>query len=231
MKLWKRGFTLNELLVTMAIIGILATIVYGKFTNARALTRDSSRIETLDMLSGALDAYYAQYHVYPCGNNDADDDAGSYYGWPDYNGYSGDNTLGTKSISTDPGGFLAGGAHAPGCIDPMGLSTLNKGLYTEKLITTSSIKDPVNDAARDLVYVYYVDYTRQHYMLATHLEARTDLMKTAKDGGACDDVYELGPLRTIQPTPTDAYPIAWEAADVANKIKSSPDLRCTYVFP
>jgi len=63
------GFTLVELLVTIAVIGILAAIVYGNFNPAKGLARDDIRKADLKSLQLALALYKAQNGRYPdaCG--------------------------------------------------------------------------------------------------------------------------------------------------------------------
>jgi len=63
-----RGFTLIELLTVIAIIGIIAGMVFtisgaAKITQYRSTAR--AELKATEM---ALDSYYAQYHVYPPGN-------------------------------------------------------------------------------------------------------------------------------------------------------------------
>jgi prepilin-type N-terminal cleavage/methylation domain-containing protein len=65
------GFTLVELIVVIAIIGILAGIVYANFGIARAVARDDARKVALKEVQLALDLYKAQHGSYPlmgCGN-------------------------------------------------------------------------------------------------------------------------------------------------------------------
>lgn len=62
---YNRGFTLLELLVVMAIIGILATVVLTTVDVARSKGRDAARkTESLEILK-ALELYYSDNGLYP----------------------------------------------------------------------------------------------------------------------------------------------------------------------
>jgi len=74
-KLKNRGFTLIELMVVIAIIGLLASVVLTSVSFARAKTRDARRLSDVRQIQIALDLYYDKYGVYP-GNTDND-----YGGW------------------------------------------------------------------------------------------------------------------------------------------------------
>jgi general secretion pathway protein G len=60
-----RGFTLIELLVVIGIIGILTTIVYASFGDARKIARDEIRQTDIKDLQLAIELYKAQNGVYP----------------------------------------------------------------------------------------------------------------------------------------------------------------------
>ena len=64
------GFTLVELLIVIAIIGILASIVLVSLSSARTKARDTKRIQEISQIQSALELYYAQYGYYP--NSDFD---------------------------------------------------------------------------------------------------------------------------------------------------------------
>lgn len=61
----KKGFTLVELLVVVAIIGILAAISVVALNTARARARDSRRVADVRQIQTALELYYNDWGTYP----------------------------------------------------------------------------------------------------------------------------------------------------------------------
>ncbi len=61
----KRGFTIIELLVVMAVIGILASIMFVTFSTLQAKSRDTRRIEDVREIQKALGMYYVDKNHYP----------------------------------------------------------------------------------------------------------------------------------------------------------------------
>src|SRR3989338_7674869 len=61
----RRGFTYLELLVSIAIISILAAASLYFFIGAQADSRDARRKSDLAQLQLALEAYKADYNTYP----------------------------------------------------------------------------------------------------------------------------------------------------------------------
>ncbi len=59
------GFSLVELMVTIAIIGILISVIYVSFQESRMSTRDKVRQTTLADLQLAIETYRAQTGFYP----------------------------------------------------------------------------------------------------------------------------------------------------------------------
>ena len=60
----KRGFTLIELMVVIAVIAILSTIALFGITKAQASARDSSRQQIMNGIQMALERYYADNQAY-----------------------------------------------------------------------------------------------------------------------------------------------------------------------
>ena len=60
-----RAFTLVELFVVIAIIGILTAVVYANFGQARAVSRDEVRKTSVKDLELAIKLYKAQNGTYP----------------------------------------------------------------------------------------------------------------------------------------------------------------------
>lgn len=65
----KKAFTLIEILVVIAIIGILATISAVWYLNAQQKARDQHRISIANDIKQALELYYDKYKTYPVSNN------------------------------------------------------------------------------------------------------------------------------------------------------------------
>lgn len=59
------GFSLPEILVVIAIIGILSAISYAFFANAKAQARDRARLAGLETLRVAVEQYKDKYGKYP----------------------------------------------------------------------------------------------------------------------------------------------------------------------
>ncbi len=101
------GFTLIELMVGVAIIGILASVVFAGLGEARKKARDAQRMSDLQQVQLALRLYKDVHGTYPVnpGVND---------------GFGGDNIYYTElSNLTAVGGALSG-YFSGGLVDPSG---------------------------------------------------------------------------------------------------------------
>ncbi|MBI2590668.1 MAG: type II secretion system protein [Candidatus Blackburnbacteria bacterium] len=58
------GFTLVELLISITILGILATIGIGNYINSQVKARDAQRKANLTQIKNALELYYNDYGKY-----------------------------------------------------------------------------------------------------------------------------------------------------------------------
>lgn len=56
---YSRGFTLMELLIVIAIIGILVSIATASYTTAQKKTRDSRRVSDMKSVQNAWEQYFA----------------------------------------------------------------------------------------------------------------------------------------------------------------------------
>ena len=61
----QKGFTLIELMIVIAIIGILAAIAIPQFASYRAKSYNTASISDARNLRTDLEAYYAEWNEYP----------------------------------------------------------------------------------------------------------------------------------------------------------------------
>ncbi len=76
----KKGFTLIELMVVIAIIGILAVSLVPQLTGAQARSRDAARVAGLGSVSAVLETFYADTGAYPLAPSNTSDIDGTANG-------------------------------------------------------------------------------------------------------------------------------------------------------
>ncbi len=64
-KNFKKGFTVLELLIVVAMIGILIGIVLVSFSKAKTHVSDDGKVSMFNLMALSLELYRAQCHVYP----------------------------------------------------------------------------------------------------------------------------------------------------------------------
>ncbi len=111
----QRGFTLVELLIVIAIIGILSTLLMANFIGIRQRARDAQRKSDVRQIQSALELYRADNGSYPAP--------------------AGSNGLTTNC--PNPAAFTANGTTYMAQIpcDPLGASFYHSGNYFYKLTT------------------------------------------------------------------------------------------------
>lgn len=67
--LYKKGFTLVELLIVIAILAILSTLGISNFQTAKIKARDAGRKSDLATVAKALEAYVNDHRAYPLSNS------------------------------------------------------------------------------------------------------------------------------------------------------------------
>lgn len=65
MKNQRKGFTLLELLIVIAVIGLLSTVAVVALNQARAKGRNTKRVGDIKAVHTALELYYAENKAYP----------------------------------------------------------------------------------------------------------------------------------------------------------------------
>jgi type II secretion system protein G len=63
---YKSGFTLVELLVVIAVIGLLTAVVMVSLAQSKAKSRDAKRAADVQEIAQALALYHNTYQRYPC---------------------------------------------------------------------------------------------------------------------------------------------------------------------
>lgn len=61
----KKGFTLVEILIVLAILSVIATLLVVSFQSLKISGRDAKRVSDINSIRNALNMYYQKYNSYP----------------------------------------------------------------------------------------------------------------------------------------------------------------------
>lgn len=64
-KLQNKGFSLIELMVSIAIVAILTALIIVNIASSRAKARDAKRISDIAQIQLALEQYFTKFNIYP----------------------------------------------------------------------------------------------------------------------------------------------------------------------
>ena len=81
MKVLQRGFTLVELMIVVAIIGILAAIAIPNFSKFQARAKQSEAKANLKGIYTAKHASYGEQDTFKCGSLAVEDGGNGFCGW------------------------------------------------------------------------------------------------------------------------------------------------------
>lgn len=182
----RKGFTLIEMLIVIAIIAILATTLTLVLRPGESLqrARDEQRVKDLETLKGALILYTTTEGTFSLSGNCT----------------AGQPCKSTGCIDSETGDYVSTctGTNKPENIDgtgwiPLDFMSLPGGSPVDKLVT-----DPINDDT--YYYRFAVDSDKKNFEIDCLFESKLyneSKNIPAKDGGNNDSVYEVGSDMTI----------------------------------
>lgn len=111
-----QGFSLIELLIVIAIVGVVSALLMANFVGIRQKARDSDRKSNVRQMQSALELYFADQNIYPIQDNT--------YG---SNAWLNSTACLTSSSLTDVGNTATYMQLIP--CDPGGVASWNNGNY------------------------------------------------------------------------------------------------------
>jgi type IV pilus assembly protein PilA len=98
----EKGFTLIELMIVIAIIGILAAIAIPQFNSYRSRSYNAGALSDMKNIQTAMEAYYVDHQKYPTGITATTDGnvIMTNYGYTKTNGVTGGAVTGTSTAYT-----------------------------------------------------------------------------------------------------------------------------------
>lgn len=95
-----KGFTLLELLITITILSILATVGLGQYRSSQMKARDAQRKADLGNIARALEMYYNDHESYPLADGGRISVEGVGLDWGTE--FSTDDAIYMKALPKDP---------------------------------------------------------------------------------------------------------------------------------
>ena len=156
--IFKKGFTLVELMVVVTIIALLSAVLFANFGDARMSSRDKARKTELKEMQLSLELYKAQYGRYPAAGCSA---AAANFAGP------GPATSGNlTSCANYITGHTAGVTFVPDFTSELPTDTMseddaNRGFYYRTDATGSSYKLMVFDSVElETINAYGEEFSR-----------------------------------------------------------------------
>jgi prepilin-type N-terminal cleavage/methylation domain-containing protein len=161
MKNNNKGFTLMELLIVVAIIGLLASMILVGLSSFRTRGRDARRVADVKQVQNGLEIYYAKENKYPdVQSSGVPGTESAAVGWDEMSSKIFEAGIGISQIPQDPLGDAYSYAYAG---DPGDLTNPQSYIIAVKLedAGSQSLKNDLDgtifgidcgDAATDTIY-------------------------------------------------------------------------------
>jgi prepilin-type N-terminal cleavage/methylation domain-containing protein len=198
-----RGFTLVELIITIAIVAFLSIVVILAINPAQLLqqARDSNRLSDMSTLNTALGVYVAQ------GGTSLGSANTIYVSIPDPAASStsaGDNCIGLGLLSLPAGyAYHCAASSTYRATDGTGWMTVNFTNISGGSPIGQLPVDPVNTSSSRLYYTYETNSSQQYETTAVFESQKYKLGgsndQIVSDGGTLASVYEKGTKIGLEP--------------------------------
>lgn len=163
----KKGFTLIEILVVIAIIGILAALILVSFRYVKAKARDTRRVADIKQIQTALEMYFNSNSQYPSTGD-------ATYGDSDCGGFDIGTPITDPSVGDPDQKFIkeleARGYMSKVPVDPIGFTdndSANPNCYHRGY--TYNYYGPIGSTTRSS---YCPEFPQGYYVLYARLETK-----------------------------------------------------------